>query len=378
MIAVTMVALLGVPYVKRGLQSDGAMGCGEYEPHNGSSWVYSWTLVPPWQRALCSTPPTRALEFVPMIWGEGELQSSRLTRADSVAALTAAKYVMTFNEPELAGQSNIAPTRAAELWPQIEGIAAQYSLEIVAPCVKDGTGGDDGGWYDQWLAACDTQHGRPCNFNYTCAHFYLYPEPCTLAWGCARSLTHFIDLFASKYKRPMWVTETACSPWAAATGGLTCDASVHLELMEQIVPTYEASANVFRYSWYQLYEDGNLPGNNLNENYYSRAGGVYCENRKWLGSGAHSGPTTLPLCAQAARADSECSTPIAIANEIHGDQNCYCGTDDCATTVAAWAGITQYTPIAGAAPGVPEMAAVADAAPGDAAARAAQAGAAPA
>ena len=43
------------------------------------------------------------------------------------------------------------------------------------------------------------------------------------------------------------------------------------------------------------------------------------------------------------------ATPLAVAFESGGDQNCYCAADACATTEAAWDGIGQYVPIAGSA-----------------------------
>ena len=166
-----------------------------------------------------------------MIWNEGYLSTGALNDPDAVAALSAAQYLLTYNEPQLTGQANIAASRAAELWPQVEQVARAYGLQIVAPCLKDG---NEAPWYDDWLAACVTLRGKPCDFNYTCTHQYMYPEPCSLAWGCARALEPVLDRWLAKYNRPMWITEFACSPWAAATAGLSCDASVHKQLMDQV------------------------------------------------------------------------------------------------------------------------------------------------
>ena len=50
---------------------------------------------------------------------QGIIQGWRRGDADAVAALTAAHYLLNFNEPQLEAQASIAPLRAAELWPRV-------------------------------------------------------------------------------------------------------------------------------------------------------------------------------------------------------------------------------------------------------------------
>ena len=49
--------------------------------------------------------------------------------------------MFSFNEPDNSGQSDIAPSEAAALWPTLETIASAYDLELVAPCVTNSNKG---------------------------------------------------------------------------------------------------------------------------------------------------------------------------------------------------------------------------------------------
>ena len=147
----------------------------------------------------------------------------------------------------------------------------------------------------------------------------------------------------------------ACMHVHACTGADVLSCSLDDSLAHstcQVVPTLEARADVFRYSWYSVYEDGNLPGNHLNENIYRSYPGQMCQNVHYLGAGKWpNGPTTFAQCAALAGAAGQCSTPLAVAYENAGDQNCYCATDACSALQSAWNGITQSVPIASASVG---------------------------
>lgn len=294
-----------------------------------------------------------------MLWGANSIASA--TDSDSVEALSNARFLLSFNEPQQSEQADLSPLQAAELWPQVVAIAQNYTLELVAPCLKNGN--DD--WYDVWLANCTGLYGSPCAFDYTCTHLYLYPEPCALPWGCARTLPSVLERWWVKYARPMWVTEFACSPWAAATAagvaiGAACNASVHARLMEQMVPLLEASDRVFRYAWYALYEDSGMPGNGLNEDVFRIEPGRVCEPNLWVANRQYGSTTSLPRCVHAVQSNANCAQTaplLALSYESGGNQNCYCapasyGADACNTTTATWNGIVTYVPAAGVTAGV--------------------------
>ena len=102
----------------------------------GASWMYDWS----------ATPPTAeyGIESVPMIGN-----------ADRVAYDLGGNsvWILGFNEPDLAVQSNITPEYAAQLWRQIETRYPQRKL--VSPAVSD----PDSGWLLRFRLAYYTEYG---------------------------------------------------------------------------------------------------------------------------------------------------------------------------------------------------------------------------
>lgn len=79
-------------------------------------WAYNWSLVP---------QDCEGIEGVPMLWG-----------ASSAGKAVSGNHLLWFNEPDIAGQSNLTPQQAAALWNQYRpqynaqrnGSPAVYSL----------------------------------------------------------------------------------------------------------------------------------------------------------------------------------------------------------------------------------------------------------
>jgi len=89
--------------------------------------------------------------------------------------LQKAKYLLTLNEPEKKMSGNITVIDAAIMWPEVVEIANYYNLPIVGPCSTSRNGHK---WYMDWLSNCTEMYDEPCEFDYTCLHFYYYPGPC--------------------------------------------------------------------------------------------------------------------------------------------------------------------------------------------------------
>ena len=192
----------------------------------GVSWFYGWTSAPSAQAKAAA--PAANMEFVPMIW------NGSFKVADAVNAIPAgSKYLLGFNEPNFGTQANVTPEKAAELWPQIEQIAAQKSLQIVSPatnyCAGNCNRTDPFVWLDDFFKACPT-----CKVDYVGVHWYA----CSLA-----ALKDHVTKM-KKYNRPLWVTEFACvdgGPW-----------SVDQVKAYAVAATawLEQEPSVFRYSWF--------------------------------------------------------------------------------------------------------------------------------
>ncbi len=192
----------------------------------GVGWFYGWTTGP-----SAAAKPVMAganMEFVPMIW------NGSFKVADAVNAIPAgAKYLLGFNEPNFGTQANLTPAKAAELWPQIEQIAAQKQLQIVSPatnyCAGNCNQTDPFVWLDDFFKACPN-----CKVDYVGVHWYA----CTLD-----ALKDHVTKM-KKYNKPLWVTEFACvdgGPWSVdQVKAYAIAASAWLE----------QEPSVFRYSWF--------------------------------------------------------------------------------------------------------------------------------
>mmetsp|Transcript_26770 Transcript_26770/g.34277 ORF Transcript_26770/g.34277 Transcript_26770/m.34277 type:complete len:138 (+) Transcript_26770:9-422(+) len=113
-----------------------------------------------------------------------------------------------------------------------------------------------------------------------------------------------------------------------------------MDLMQHVVPLFEASDSVFRYAWFEAYGDGFYEAN-TNEVIFEHAPKESCGNKKWLaGRGSASWQVqTMKECLAKADQDTECHSPVAISLD---DDNCYCAKDACADLGFAYDGMHTW------------------------------------
>ena len=143
--------------------------CGDlhaFDASAGVEWFYSWSDAPDAFKD-CPSDFLAGLEFVPQLWGAGGLPS---TDAINTTYFDRASYLIGFNEPDNAKQSNVAPAHAAEVWPALEALADEYGLALVAPCVTNINKGEP--WMTQFLGNCTELNGS-CRYDHTCMHTYF-------------------------------------------------------------------------------------------------------------------------------------------------------------------------------------------------------------
>jgi hypothetical protein len=176
------------------------------------SWWYNWGPTGTGQ------PPV--IEFDPMVWG------SQIPASASVAQ---ARYLLTFNEPDNTQQSNMSPSQAAGLWPQIEALAKSKNIPaIVSPAVSSSLS-----WMQEFMADC-----TGCQVDYIAVHFY----GCTLdTAGQWIGLTEYLEQFYP-FNRPLWLTEFSCDANQTA--------AQQTAYMQVAIPYLEGNDHVFRYSWF--------------------------------------------------------------------------------------------------------------------------------
>jgi hypothetical protein len=199
---------------------------------SGITWYYNWGVRPAAcvADALDDAPP---VEFVPMAWG---LTNGGVACATGGACFTdsrsrdqlrdqippGSRYLLGFNEPNFAHQSNLTPTVAAQAWAHLEYVADARGLGLVGPAINfcDTTPGSDHGgscteepaertfafddysetfpagyrynafeWAELFYDECSQAGaaGHDCRIDYQAGHVYSY-------WA----LSWFVDIFARK------------------------------------------------------------------------------------------------------------------------------------------------------------------------------------
>lgn len=214
--------------IKRGLADPITAQCRDLEAtprpiEEAYSYTYNWGPSPP----NCTGPL-----FVPMLWGRGTIANESHWGQVPMNAT----YMFGFNEPNHKSQSNMTPSEAAALWPQVEMIARtknvqQLSGPVAAPCSVGPVecNGDTVEWLDQFVGNCTT-----CRFDFLAVHFY----------GCREiELTTFLDSL-SKYNKTIWLTEFNCGG-----GGARVPLHVQVAWMNTSIPLLESRKDVAHYSW---------------------------------------------------------------------------------------------------------------------------------
>ncbi|KAI0346748.1 hypothetical protein BDW22DRAFT_1350998 [Trametopsis cervina] len=120
-------------------------------------WIYTWSPEQP----DSSRSDNYGLEFMPMLWGPNQISSFQKAVKPGYA-----DYILGFNEPNEAGQSNLDPGYAASLWKQyIEPLRAS-GYKTCSPATSSNPNGYT--WVQNFLKACD----GGCTFDCVAIHWY--------------------------------------------------------------------------------------------------------------------------------------------------------------------------------------------------------------
>lgn len=188
-------------------------------------WYYTWG------NSLHTGSPQNC-EFVPMFWGAADVTTANITAVQQLKAQGKAKYVLGFNEPNRADQSNMTVSQALALWPQLESIG----LPLGSPAADWPTRQ----WIYDFLDSCKLQHKR---VDFICVHMYVGTDDN----GFVQTLQ---DLY-NKYHLPIWITEFATADWNATTPSANAYAPAQvLAFMQRLLPKLEQLDFVKRYSWF--------------------------------------------------------------------------------------------------------------------------------
>jgi hypothetical protein len=162
---------------------------------SGASWYFNWQAGHP------GIKNPRGVQFVPMIWGAGSVTTATLRQARHEG-----HYLLGFNEPDNAGQSNLTVTQALHLWPRL----MSTGMTLGSPAVATGAA-TAGGWLDRFMAGAAADHYR---VNFIAVHWYGGDFATAAA---VQQLGSYLRAIHARYHKPIWLTEFALMRFGATT-----------------------------------------------------------------------------------------------------------------------------------------------------------------
>ncbi|MFJ5881491.1 sigma-70 family RNA polymerase sigma factor [Kitasatospora cineracea] len=206
---------------------------------SGAGWYYTWGT----QHPGISTPASAS--FVPMIWG-----ASSVTDAALAQARANGPYLLGFNEPDMAAQSNLTVDRALELWPQL----MRAGQTLGSPAVAYGAD-TPGGWLDRFMAGADAKGYR---VDFITLHWYGgdFRTP-----QAVQQLTSYLEAVHRRYRKPIWLTEYALIDFSGGTRFPSAEQQA--AFVTASTEALDALPYLQRYAWFGLGADPAGPSSGL-------------------------------------------------------------------------------------------------------------------
>ena len=206
---------------------------------SGASWYYTWNT----QHSGITTPS--AGSFVPMIWGAKSVTDSSLAQARSYGP-----YLLGFNEPDMAQQSNMTVEQALQLWPKLMAAGKILGSPAVA------YGGDTaGGWLDRFMSGAKTKGYR---VDFITLHWYGgdFRTP-----QAVQQLKSYLAAVYARYHKPIWLTEYALIDFSQGTRFPS--AQQQADFVTASTKALDGLSYVQRYAWFGLGADPSKPSSGL-------------------------------------------------------------------------------------------------------------------
>lgn len=192
-----------------------------------SSWHYSWG----WE--LKDEEP-EGVEFVPMIWGRSSKLDERIAYLKDLKREGKVPYLLGFNEPDGAKQSDMTVDEAIALWPKLESVGVPLGSPAVVNAENE--------WLAEFMEKAD-QKGLRVDF--ITVHYYGG----TSVTGFLNKLKRIYD----RYQKPLWITEFAVADWSASTVAANRYTPEQvLTYMQALLPKLEEAPYIERYSWFSF------------------------------------------------------------------------------------------------------------------------------
>lgn len=218
---------------KKGVTETGAPGTAEALADVGASWFCNWSADP---------QGVRGGEFVPMIWGAGNVNQQELDRAKA-----AGSTLLAFNEPDLDGQATMPVEQALDLWPKLQGTG----MRLGAPAVASGAD-RAGGWLDRFMRGA-AQRGYRVDF--VPVHWY----GADFSPAATEQLRSYVRAVHERYRKPVWVTEYALTDFSQGSPRYPSERQ-QAEFARSSVSMLDGEPAVERYAWFTLSTEASPTG----------------------------------------------------------------------------------------------------------------------
>ncbi|MDH6218638.1 sigma-70 family RNA polymerase sigma factor [Streptomyces pseudovenezuelae] len=206
---------------------------------SGASWYYTWNT----QHQGVTTPSSTS--FVPMIWGADSVTDGALAQARANGP-----YLLGFNEPDMAQQSNMSVEQALGLWPKL--MAAGKTLG--SPAVAYG-GDTAGGWLDRFMSGAAAKGYR---VDFITLHWYGgdFRTP-----QAVDQLKSYLAAVYARYHKPIWLTEYALIDFSQGTRFPSPQKQA--DFVTASTKALDGLSYVQRYAWFGLGADPSKPSSGL-------------------------------------------------------------------------------------------------------------------
>ena len=239
---------------KRGIcYNNVPQGVAEEMARGGVTWGYNWASTP----SNNYIGKGKTLNYYPMQWGD----FSNITALENNIKNSNADVLLGFNEPMMTGKDGgctMTPTRAAELWPQLELLVKKYNMKLASPALTYGyekvggvVYGSPEAWMDKFINEYKRlNNGRKPRFDYITLHSYMN-------WPGA--VTDYVSKYAKRYGVKSLLTEFCAweqdgsEPWNNINKlekELFPDFSFQQASMTQKVEAMDQNPNVAGYAWF--------------------------------------------------------------------------------------------------------------------------------
>lgn len=196
-------------------------------------WYYNWGSDDPSLDSI-------EAEYVPMIWGAGDVNDSNLEKIKNYYKEGKCKYLLTFNEPDNNSQSNMSVDQAIALWPKLEALG----IPLSSPCPADYSSG----WLGEFMEKALKLNYR---VDFIAVHCY---QDFSISGIENKMKSTVLEVLYEKYKLPIWVTEYGAIDISVWAGGgkhnVNCTEKAAKKYIENSTKMLESLGYVERYAWF--------------------------------------------------------------------------------------------------------------------------------